>query len=63
MQELKTVFERIGKPLSDDQVNNLMNQLDSDRNGSISFVEFLRGYNWLEKLSGNIDFSFFMILL
>ena len=34
-----------------------MNTIDLDKNGSISFVEFLRGYSFVEALTGTFEFT------
>ena len=55
--EFRTVWKSLGFKISEYQLYKLMNTIDLDKNGSISFVEFLRGYPHLEELTGVFEFT------
>ena len=41
-EELKTTFEEMGDNFTDEEIDDLMDQVDTNRSGMIEFMEFYR---------------------
>jgi hypothetical protein len=53
--EFRTVWKAMGLKISEYQLYKMMQTIDLDQNGYISFMEFLRGYSYIEELTGVTD--------
>lgn len=49
-EEIKSGFEKIGKLFSEEELDKMFNEIDNDKNGTVSFSEFLAAGINREKL-------------